>query len=439
MRHLGHWHCGVWAPIVMCLGCDTVAELTFQQEQLLEIVAQGFVDAQCIEDSSIDAGFRFGVLTSFDDRMTPGRRYSVLGDVLTPGENFTAEDISFSDGVFFVVDSAGADMRCESASECPEGASCILPSEMGLDGYYYAPERVCAYPSRVDVVYGPKFVHYRDDVQAGNALVSSEGADGRSFAFLLDNSASLDGSVATGVPDVQWATDPYQYRKVGLNQFMDGLTLTHETSPRLEYSALFANGIGESGVYDASEAWMRTQAVWENTVMTKYPSPSGGSPIWEAAMAVLKKIQGSSNAGYKKQIVALTDGAPNDDTADVYAQFLRQLAAVASSHIDLNWIDFEPGDRKPHTDYARAVAATCGTYHLLHEAAQIPSVMRALAINTESRWEVGVKFSASLPADHVYRLATTVVVRVGTGAVSYEAQRVSEQNEAIDNRLVLVR
>ena len=89
MRHFGHWHCGVWALIVMCLGCDTVAELTFQQEQLLEVVAQGFVDAHCIEDSSIDAGFRFGVLTSFDDRMTPGRRYSVLGDVLTPGENLS--------------------------------------------------------------------------------------------------------------------------------------------------------------------------------------------------------------------------------------------------------------------------------------------------------------------------------------------------------------
>jgi hypothetical protein len=63
--------------------------------------------------------------------------------------------------------------------------------------------------------------------------------------------------------------------------------------------------------------------------------------------------------------------------------------------------------------------------------------MRNIALNTASHWDVGLKFSANLPAGQMYRLAANIVVRVGKTAVSYEAQRKIEQQSAMDYRLVI--
>jgi hypothetical protein len=416
--------------------CDTVAELTFQDEQLIEMSPVGLVAADCLPDADADAVLRFSVLTSFDEVMVPGKRYVALGDSLVAGQNFGAKDIVLSDGWFFVVDTAGRDMECSDAATCPTGASCLSPTEMGLDQYYYAPEKFCVYATTIQAGTDPVFYHYRDRLSGDEAHVTSSLAGGRSFAFVIDNSASLDGSSASGVPDAAKATDPYQYRKVGLNQFMDGLAVGESVSTGLEFAALFANGIGTNGVFDVSKSWMRSIAVWMATVMQKYPTPSGGSPIWESASAALDKMMNTANAGYTHTIVSLTDGAP-DSADEVYKNFSRQL--MASDISAIYWLDFEAEDAVPHTPYADIVAQSCGAYYLFSNAAQFPALMRNIAINSASHWDVGLKFSAKLPAGYLYRLATQIVVRVGSSAVSYEAQRKSEQQAAMDYRLVISR
>ena len=427
------------ALALVLTGCDTTAELTFQDEQLIETVPQGLVSPACMADMpDADAIFRWSVLTSFDARLTPGKRYGALNAALMPGSNLRAEDITFSDGWFFVVDTAGRDMTCTDVSECPEGAACLTAATMGLSQYYYPPESFCVYQTRIETLHVPRFTHFSSNPQPGNPNVRSEGMDGRSVAFVLDNSATLDGSADTGIPDALKVTDPYEYRKVGLNQFMDGISLSDEKSPRLEYSAHFANGMGASGVYDASEAWIRTDAVWQSKVMSQYPTPSGYSPIWEASEAALLKLRDTANVAYTHAMIALTDGAPNDNSDEAHESFRRLMTAMGSQ-TSLHWFDFEQTDKPPHARYAEAVRLGCGTYYLFDNPVFFSKMLRNVAINTESHWDAGIKFSARLPEGHMYRLATTFIMKVGNSAVSFEAQRLSEQNETIDYRLVWAR
>ncbi|MBO4350461.1 MAG: VWA domain-containing protein [Proteobacteria bacterium] len=405
-----------------------MAELTFQDEQIIEAVPLGLVQPSCSTQKPADAVFRFSVQTSFDHALMPGVRYSALEDVLTPGKNFKANHVSFADGWFFVVDTASEDTSCESELDCIEGASCLTPDEMGLTQYYYPPRKYCVFPTTITVNSDPSFTHYQNNPLPGNALVSSLSNDGRSFAFVLDNSASLDGSQETGIPDAALSTDPWQYRKVGLNLFMDAL----DDSQRYEFSAHFANGIGANGVYDASESWMRTKAVWNSTVMESYPSPSGYSPIWEAASAALQKLIETGNAGYAKSLIVFTDGEPNEnDTA--YDNFKRYLAMA--SGIPIYWMELTSG--QPTKAYGDAVAAGCGVHYLFDNPVFMSKMMQKIAINSESHWDVDLAFSAKLPSGHLYKLATTAVIQIGKTAVAFEAQRLNEETETIDYRLVL--
>lgn len=430
-RKSGLWPVGLWILSAVLSGCDAMAELTFEDERLVEVIPQGLVSADCVQTvkaGTSDAVFRFSVLTSFDEHMSPGTRYSSLGDLLEPGGNFSAKDVSFSSGWFFVAETATEDMKCTEATECPQGAMCMGIEEMGLAAYYYPrADKFCVYPAEVTVKSDPVYEHFR----------STAGNQGRTIAFVIDNSATLDGSLKTGVPDNSQATDPWQYRKVGLNQFMDGLAMTRERSPRFEFSAHFANGTGDQGVFESSAPWMRTEAVWKSTVMAKYPQPGGGSPIWEAAIAAIQKIQDNASAAYAHSLVAFTDGSPNEGTDDAFTEFGRLVRT--SGRLDINWIDFEP-DASPHMRYAEVTSWGCGSYHLIGNAAQIPDTMYAIAINSESHWSVPLAFLASLPDGYLYRLATEFTVNIGTTTLNYVAQRMNNaQNETMDYRLVIAK
>ena len=65
--------------------------------------------------------------------------------------------------------------------------------------------------------------------------------------------------------------------------------------------------------------------------------------------------------------------------------------------------------------------------------------MRRLALATESWWDIGVRFGATLPKGRLYRIATTIVVSVGDGAAQFEAQRKLVNEQIIDDRLVVMR
>ena len=401
----------------------------------MEMSVQGFVASACGGSENADARLRWSVITSFDRRLTPGRRYASFGDVLTPGENFKSSHVAFVNSWFFVVDTAGSDVSCTSSESCPTGASCLTADEMGLSAYYYSPSRFCVYPTEVSVLSDPTFTHFREDFQTDNARVMSDNALGRSIGFILDNSSTWDGSTNSGVVDASSATDPWEYRKVGLNDFMDGLAMTEESSPRYEFSAHFANGSGENGVYEASSTWMRSIAQWNAKVMSQYPTPSGGSPIWETANAAVEKMTGEANASYTHALVALTDGAPNAGTEDVLTQFRTRL--MATGRIALHWLELTLDD--VHAPYAEIVKLGCGTHYIFDNPVFFSKIMRHIAINSESHWDVDVSFSASLPENQTYRLATTIVVTLGNSAVSYEAQRMNDEAETLDYRLIYSR
>ena len=68
--------------------------------------------------------------------------------------------------------------------------------------------------------------------------------------------------------------------------------------------------------------------------------------------------------------------------------------------------------------------------------------MKSIALNTQSHWDIDVKFSHKPPSGTLSRLATNLVVTLGTSAVAYEAQRQVGQSdlttETTDNRFVFI-
>lgn len=418
------------------LGCDTVAEITFHNEILIEIVPEGFRAAHCGQDKKATVNLRFSVLTSSDARLEPGKTLSSLDKALIPGQNFTAKNVLFTDAWLFAIDETGADKACTTKEDCQEGESCLSITSMALGEYYYAPGSYCVIATKIEHLSAPSFEHYGRLLLDNNTLVSSQNASGRSFAFALDNSASLDGSDQNGSPNATRATDPLQYRKVGLMGFIDALTQGSEDSGRLEFAAYFANGQGKTGVYTPSQQWIKSIPLWQTKVIQAYPSPSGQSPIWETALASLEAINRDSNDSYAPNLIAFTDGPANPNSQSAKEAF--EIALSSAGKINLNWLDYEKAGQPPNADYAQMAHKHCATYHFIDNASQIPSLMRQIAINAHSHWTSALKFTLPAANGRIYRLATTMVLSLGDNAVSYAAHRVLEHNEVSDRRFVVV-
>lgn len=414
-------------------GCDTVAEISFDNEQVMALLPLGFVSPVCDDFGDADAVFRFNAKTSLDHRVVPGKRLVGMESEIMPGSTFGAENVLFSDAWAFEVGADGEDVTCAADAECGQG-KCLSVEQMGLTSYYYAPKRYCVVPLAPGVTAAPRFSHYRDVLAEGEGVVS-QNMNGRSIAFVMDNSATLDGSDRDGTAQDAYATDPYQYRRVGLNAFMEALS-EGEQGP-YEFSTHFANGVGNDGVYDVASSWFRTIAQWKAGVLNKYPTPSGASPIWEAADAALTRLIDQANTAYSRTMVVFTDGAPNDSVGDAYASFDQKLSTPAA--IALSWIDYTVEGVSPTRQYAESVAKQCGTYFHFNAADQIPRVMSRIAYATEAWWDVGISLGARLETGKLYRVAANVVLSLGNGAARFEAQRKLENAVVIDDRLFIVK
>jgi len=415
-------------------GCDTVAEITFHNEQLVEVAVQGVVSSRCSSAEGADFALRMTILTSRDRRLEPGMRFSDMQAPIVPGENFVADNILFSDGWLFAVDADGQDRTCASASDCRERESCLPLAGLGLDDYYYAPAQYCVIPTTISLLSAPRFHHYRELTLSENSSVTSDNANGRTIAFILDNSSSLNGSQLDGVPNDMLATDPYQYRRVGLTAFLEALSVSQVQSPLYEFSAHFANGAGMGGVFVPSETWIKTIGQFKAQILDKYPTPSGLSPIYEAALMSLEHAMQHGNAAYTRTLVAFTDGPPSSDTS--LAAFQSMLGA--SGQTPLHWIDLQPDGHPPYLSYAARVAQQCGSYHYIHQPTQIPPIMRRIALNTESYWDIAISLSTKPMAGQGYRLATDFTIRLGDMAVHYAAQRKLSNHAVEDDRLFIL-
>jgi len=433
MPHLIHRTFAALA-VMTTAGCDTVAEITFHNEQLVEVAVQGAVSPRCSSSENVDFLLRMTILTSRDRRLAPGMRFSAMQAPIVPGENFAADNFLFSNGWLFALDADGQDKTCAVAADCREGESCLPLTDMDLDDYYYAPARYCVIPTMLHVSGPPRFHHYRELALSENPSVTSDNANGRTIAFILDNSSSLDGSQQDGIPNDTLATDPYQYRRVGLTAFLEALSVSQEQSPLFEFSAHFANGAGTGGVFVPSETWIKTIGQFKAQVLDKFPTPSGLSPIYEAALMSLEHAIQHGNASYTRALVAFTDGSPSSDTS--LAAF--QSALGASGQTPLHWIDLQPDGQPPYLPYAARVAQQCGSYYYIGQAAQIPPIMRRIALNTESYWDLNIALSAKPTAGQGYRLATDFAVTLGDMAVYYAAQRKLNNQAVEDDRLFIL-
>ena len=421
--------------IVLLSGCDAAAEISFDNEQVVELAAQGFVSPACESFSGADVVFRFNLMTSLDARLEPGHRLAGMEAPILPGKTFSGTNIVFGESWLFEVGADGKDVACTTSESCGLGASCLSISQMGLGEYYYAPGSYCVISVSPVVVGEPTFTHYREaPVEAEG--VYSQNMQGRTIGFMYDNSATLDGSQVDGAANDAVATDPWQYRRVGLIQFFDALT-REGTAGSFELSAHFANGTGESGVYAASEKWFKSLAQWRAGVMDKFPTPSGASPIWEAVVSSLSMMIDTANAAYSRTMVVFTDGAPNEGSAEARIEFSKKLES--STNLSLSWLDYTPEGVGPTYEYAQSVSKQCGTYYHFHAASQIPSIMRRLALSTESWWSAGVSLGTTLESGRIYRLATRVVVSAGDGAASFAAQRRLDHQVVLDDRFLVVR
>ena len=419
----------------LCAGCDTVAEVSFDNEQIIDLEPLGFVGKACAPFEGADAVLRFNLMTSLDARFAPGMMLAGMESPVLPGVSFKAENVQFSDGWLFEIDEAGKDVTCDSVEDCQAGASCVTPAQMGLGDYYYAPSKYCVFPVALSVVDFPRYTHYREvPVQAEG--VTSLNRNGRTVSIVMDNSATLDGSGQDGMPNDAIATDPWQYRRVGLAKFFEVLGWENASGP-YEFSAHFANGVGTDGVYEASSPWLRTVAQWNNAVMEKYPTPSGASPVWEAAAAAMQKMIDKANTAYTRTMLVFTDGAPNASSQEAHEEFIKLVRSA--NGLGLSWLDYAVAGEGPVRAYADAVALQCGSYFYFNTASQIPQLMQRVALATAGWWDVGVTLGVRPEAGKIYRLATTMVVSIGDGAAEFVAQRKQENEVIVDDRLVLVK
>ena len=58
----------------LCAGCDTVAEVSFDNEQIIDLEPLGFVGKACAPFEGADAVLRFNLMTSLDARFAPGTK-----------------------------------------------------------------------------------------------------------------------------------------------------------------------------------------------------------------------------------------------------------------------------------------------------------------------------------------------------------------------------
>ena len=151
--------------------------------------------------------------------------------------------------------------------------------------------------------------------------------------------------------------------------------------------------------------------------------------------AALQKIQDSANTTYSRTVIAITDGTPNN-ADDAYSTFSRLVQANAN--IPLHWLELVTKNQTIDMRYAQAVNESCGTHYIFENPVQFSNIMHRIAINTESYWDLPLTFSAKLPKDNLYRLAVNMVATIGNSAVTFEAQRINEQNEPIDHRMVFL-
>ncbi len=422
------------SAVLLC-GCDTVAEISFDNEQIIEIAPQGLVSNACDAFEGADAVLRFNVLTSLDKRLVPGHHLANMEDAILPGKTFSASNIQFSDAWLFEVGSDGNDISCTHADECTKGASCLTIDQLGLNDYYYAPGAYCVVPAHIQVVSEPRFVHYSAAPVEADGVIS-QNMNGRTISFMFDNSATLDGSDYDGAANDDKASDPWQYRRVGLSTFFEALNY-NGGSGSFEFSMHFANGVGSNGVYAMTTHWLKSIAQWKANVMDKFPTPSGASPIWEAVLASADMLINMANTAYSRSLIVFTDGAPNESSAESKSEFVKRISA--STTLALSWLDYTTEGTGPTYSYAESVALQCGSYYHFHSASQIPVIMRRLSLATESWWDIGISLGADLESGHLYRLATLFVVTAGDGAASFAAQRKLENQVVLDERFIVVK
>ncbi len=431
MNHIKRWILCLLAMTIA--GCDTVAEISFDNEQVMSLKPLGLVSASCGQSPHVDAVLRFNVLTSLDRRLEPGMRLVGMDEPLMVSSSMSASKLLFSEAWAFEADAQGHDRTCETADECGQGASCLSPSQMGLADAYYAPQNYCVVPLKISLSGAPVYSHFGESSAEYFGAISQH-ANGRAIGFVMDNSATLDGSHLDGSENDEVATDPYQYRRLGLTAFMD--TLSSGVGGSYALSTWFANGVGEAGVYDATPTWLRTTGQFKSEVVSKFPTPSGGSPIWETSLAAITRLVDEANTSYTRTLVVFTDGEPNQNSGEAFSEFSKKL--VAAPTMALSWIDLTPNDVASTKAYADAVSKQCGAYFNFESASQIPDVMRRIALATESWWDVGVSFDAKLVPGTMYRIATRLVFSVGNGAASFNAQRRVDNSVVIDDRFVIV-
>ncbi|MFA5623662.1 MAG: hypothetical protein WC966_01205 [Bradymonadales bacterium] len=429
---------------VIGFGCDSVAEISFNEERIAQTYVTGFRELACEQELTCPVASQcealiFSIRTTLDNTLVPGQNLFQLGSPVDVGGNFTAANFSISHAWLFEADEAGGDKVCTAKSDCSEGFTCLELQSMQLSGYYYKPERYCASKAELALLGAPSFTQYARDLDEGNSLVRGLNRTGYAIALAMDNAASLDGSDVDGIPNAEAASDPQKMRHSALSLFASSL-YGAETSPiakELQSQIFLMNGYGESGVSQIGRHWITQFSKFQQLLSDAYTHPSGKSPLWEATLTALRYLSESAKASYAKALIVFSANAANSETEDVLREL--QITREANPAIALHVIELSAGREaiKPNADLYQLSRKSCASYQFLRQASQLPDAFMQLAETTASHWALPIAIRHDIAPKTWFRLAFSLRIELGDASVSHDLHRVQVNNEVLDKRPLL--
>ncbi len=450
------WVCVLVGLVV---GCDTVADITFNKETLSTVRAVGFRPAGCGERASavcVAPGcgrLDFVLETNLGRYLVPNQQLVKLPERLTPGTNFGASgDVTFGTGWVFQLDAEGLDATCVVNEDCAAAFQCLPPAALDArDAIAYGNQSLCVREATVAVnADSLRFTHYRDDPQPGNSATRGLSYRGWSILLGIDNSGSLAGTNAAGTStDRNLATDPSRRGLAGFQTLLAGLFDKNrgDLGSNLEVGVFSIAGSGALDVRNlflsdaaTKSTFTRSEQKVRDALAGQFLSAIGLTPLWEAVLLALDVFPDGAGQ-FGRGMVLFTDGpADGSLTGFDLARVLSDLDEIRESnqqvprytviHLDSRAPVDEGYTRTgPISAYRELACASGGYYAYQPFPAGLDEVFRRMALAYESVWSVEVQVTMpraggldslnDLPPGW-YRLATSMRVRLAEAEARHD-------------------
>lgn len=404
-------------------GCDTVAEISFDQRNFTSIQSNGVINALNCSNPDVDVVLRFTLADEKSDLISPGERIG-SGTLEVDGvdANFTSEDLEFSNQSMLY---PSPDVEC---SECQAPFSCqpINPFNPGSS------RQVCGMPLTIIPFQGN--VHF------------DAGSDTKNIALVMDYSQTLEGVAEDGSFDASRSTDPQDKRISSAMSFVSRFRNTRFGEDSRMCVVSFG-GEGRAAVNFRPDPNSCMSGNYDQALSSVSPmgvGETGKSPVWSAIIETIE--QQLSTASGDRVMVLFTDGLDDGSLTD---NFDAALSAAVGNEVTVHVVQLdnppraEDGTRPylgPEDEYARLACSTGGSFQYARAPEDLRPMFTALATNVAASYEtelqLGALSQADVPAGR-YRVATAMSVNLL--GESHTFQFAGDQTDATSNDIVDLR